>query len=384
MPAHNKRLLLNGYIVAIWATLALTLVLHLLQPVFRGAPPLHLFLVGIMLASWYGGFRAGFLATALSGLASAYFFTEPFLALQIVEDREQLSLVLFVSVGGLFSLVIAMLRRSELRVLQEMIRHKERLEQEIAMRAQAEVELQLINSELEQRVQERTHALRHNEEQIRESLLQKEMLLKEIHHRVKNNLQIVTSLLTMQAETQTDAGVRDQFQDCQYRIRSMALIHEQLYSSQDLKSIDFADYAAQLVGQIHRTFARSVSSVSVRVAIPPLLIDIDQALPLGLILNELVSNSFKHAFSESSDAGEKALWVTVEPEAADGVVLEVGDSGSGIPDDVDLERSSSLGLLLIRSLVMQLQGRLSVQRQPNTVFRVVLPRKKILRQPVGT
>ncbi|WP_374087022.1 PAS domain S-box protein [Methylomicrobium lacus] len=215
-----------------------------------------------------------------------------------------------------------------------------------------------------------------SEARIAASLHEKEVLLKEIHHRVKNNLQVIASLLRLQADTLSDPAARDLFLDSQRRVRSMALVHEQLYQSSGLSSINVAEYIANLVSYIRRSHAQAPSLVSIRVDIPAITLEIDQAVPLGLIISELVANSIKHAFPASGNASAATLWVTMAAAEDGGLTLEVGDNGQGIPDQVDIERPSSMGLHLVQSFVLQLNGRLTVQRRPSAVFSIFIPKKK--------
>lgn len=214
-----------------------------------------------------------------------------------------------------------------------------------------------------------------NEERITASLLEKEVLLKEIHHRVKNNLQVVASLLRLQATTLNDPAARDLFLDSQRRVRSMALVHEQLYRSNGLAGINVKEYIDNLVNYIRRSNAQANSNVSVSIDIPPITLDIDQAIPLGLIISELISNSFKHAFTDTRTESRAELWVKLAPAASDGLMLEVGDNGQGIKDDVSIEHPLSMGLHLVNSFILQLHGRLSVQCRPSAVFSIFIPKK---------
>ncbi len=214
-----------------------------------------------------------------------------------------------------------------------------------------------------------------NEEHITASLQEKEVLLKEIHHRVKNNLQVIASLLRLQAGTLSDPAARDLFLDSQRRIRSMALVHEQLYRSSELASINVKDYIDNLVSYLRRSNAQASYNVSVNIDIPPITLDIDQAIPLGLIISELVSNSFKHAFTDIGVESVAELWVKLNPGENGGLMLEVGDNGQGIKGEVDIEHPLSMGLHLVNSFILQLHGRLSVQCCPGAVFSIFIPKK---------
>jgi PAS domain S-box-containing protein len=214
-----------------------------------------------------------------------------------------------------------------------------------------------------------------NEERIAASLREKEVLLKEIHHRVKNNLQVIASLLRLQADTLTDPVARDSFLDSQQRVHSMALAHEHLYQSQGLASINMTEYISSLVNSIRRSYGKSVSPVELRVEIANIELDIEQAVPMGLIISELAANSFKYAFAPPADFRSK-LWVRLAEDDAGRLILEVGDNGRGIPDTVEVAQPSSMGLHLVQSFVLQLNGHLTVQRRPGAVFSISIPKKK--------
>ncbi len=215
-----------------------------------------------------------------------------------------------------------------------------------------------VKAALESLVAERTV-------QLTESLAHKETLLKEIHHRVKNNLQVISSLLSMQADGVADAATRALLEQSKRRVRSMALIHERLYASQTLARIDFAEYARALSAFLVRTYSLN-GAVSLTVdADTTTELDIDTAVPCGLILNELVSNALEHAFKDGR-AGQ--LLVSVAPRPDGGVRLEVRDTGTGLPPGFDPATSASLGMSLVLSLVRQIKGRLDIDRQGGTGF----------------
>lgn len=198
------------------------------------------------------------------------------------------------------------------------------------------------------------------EDQMRASLREKEVLLKEIHHRVKNNLQIINSLLSMQAEALGDARVKAAFSDSQNRIRAMALIHETLYSAGDLGRIDVRTYCERLTGALARGYGQTTQGVEVRLGIAHgLFLTLDAAVPCGLIINELVTNSFKYAFP-----GGRGGLISVGVICRDGRfwTICVGDNGVGMPE-LDLQNISSTGLQLVSGLCDQLEATFRIERR---------------------
>ena len=210
------------------------------------------------------------------------------------------------------------------------------------------------------------------EEQIKASLHEKEILLKEIHHRVKNNLQVITSLLNLQSSAITQPEVLAMFMESQSRIRSMALIHEKLYQSEDLAKIDFAEYVESLTNYLFRTYVVNSSLIRLHVQIENVSLDVDAALPCGLMINELVSNSIKYAFP-----GERKGEINIRlfRREDDRLVLSVKDNGVGLPDEVDIKNSKSLGLKLVNILTKQLGGELDYTRTGGTEYKVVFRAK---------
>ncbi len=206
------------------------------------------------------------------------------------------------------------------------------------------------------------------EEQVKSSLSEKEVMLREIHHRVKNNLQIISSLVSLQADNLVDERMREELKDVRDRVRSMALVHEKLYQTSDLAQLNFGDYATNLLHSLWRSHGALADKVRLHLAVAPVALPIEAAVPCGLLLNELAGNALKHAFPGNS-GGE--VTVTLEHDAATGSVsLQVRDNGVGLPVGVDWRQSRSLGLRLVQILTNQLRGTLETGSGPGTTFQV--------------
>ena len=207
-------------------------------------------------------------------------------------------------------------------------------------------------------------------EQQQASLQEKEALLKEIHHRVKNNLQIVYSLLRLQQRRTLDRQAAGILLDSQNRIKSIALVHEKLYRSDNLAEINFAQYISSLAASLLSSYCISSEHIALETKVEPIALDIDKAIPCGLILNELVSNALKYAFPENC-AGE--IQVELRAKNKNLVQLTVSDNGVGIPSQFDLSRTKSLGLQLVQDFVNQLEGTVRIESQQGTIVEISFP-----------
>jgi two-component sensor histidine kinase len=205
------------------------------------------------------------------------------------------------------------------------------------------------------------------ERRLRDSLREKQVLLKEIHHRVKNNLQVICSLLSLQSRKIEDQELLQMFEESQNRVRSMALIHERLYRSDDLSSVDFGEYVRNLATQLVQSYRRGLGPVDLRVDAADVELAINAAVPCGLIVNELVTNSLKHAFVDGRP-GE--IHIELRPERDHLVTLAVGDNGVGFPDEVDFRQTDSLGMQLVNTLANQLGGTVELSNGQGTRFEI--------------
>jgi two-component sensor histidine kinase len=213
-------------------------------------------------------------------------------------------------------------------------------------------------------------ALREHEARLTVALREKEVLLKEIHHRVKNNLQVICSLLNLQSDLIEDAPLRAHFHESEQRIQTMALIHETLYQVSDMASFHLAPYVQRLSDALLRAYGGEAGRVTLTTRLVELTLPLDSAVPCGLILHELLSNALKHAFPDGR-CGAITLDLRAEPDQR--VTLRVADTGVGVPEGFDVRQSDSLGLQLVCALTEQLGGTLSVARHGGAAFTLTFP-----------
>lgn len=201
--------------------------------------------------------------------------------------------------------------------------------------------------------------------QLKASLKEKELLLKEVHHRVKNNLQIMSSLLNLQSGYINDKQTLEMFKESQNRVKSMALIHEKLYESEGLTGIDFAEYIRNLTAYLFRLYEVNAKAISLKIDAEKVFLDVSTAISCGLILTELLSNALKYAFPAGRE-GE--IFIDLRSHSNERIKLSVSDNGIGLPKDLDFRNTDSLGLQLVCALTDQLRGTIELERSAGTAF----------------
>lgn len=212
---------------------------------------------------------------------------------------------------------------------------------------------------------------RQAEAQLHESLAEKEVLLRELHHRVTNNLQIISSLLNLHGNRITDPQLREILQDSQNRVRAMAMIHEILYQSSNLAALNFTEYIQTLVNHLFESYTVDRAAISLRVEVQAgVTINVDKAVLCGLIINELVANALKHGFPNGA-RGE--VLVTLVTSGKKTIALSVANNGSSLPADFDINNGRSMGLTLVLSLIKQIKGKLEIETGAMTVFKIIFP-----------
>ncbi len=215
------------------------------------------------------------------------------------------------------------------------------------------VSISKINAVLLRTIDERKKA----EEQIKQSLIEKEALLREIHHRVKNNLAVISSLLGLQAEGITDESLRQSLEEMKQRMKSMALVHEHLYQKKDFSRINYKDFIIDVIKELESIYHKHNRTIEIKLNIEDLTLDIDSAIPCSLIINELVTNAYKYAFPDNR-SGELSISFVKEDDA---YILTIKDNGIGLPENVDFRNSNTLGLQIVNVLCKQLRANLEMR-----------------------
>jgi len=258
---------------------------------------------------------------------------------------------------------------SQVSMVMENIRQSEELQQTYNILEERvkgrTLELLKSNALLREEIEKRIRA----EIEIKKSLQEKEILLKEVQHRVKNNLQVISSMLDLQTDYVKDSGVLKLFVEAQKRVKSMALVHERMYQSEVLTDLDFTQYIENLGNYIFKIYGVNTKRISMKIDINEANIDFNRAILLGLIVNELISNSLKHAFPDDLEGQ-----VNVRLDSEDKYfILTTSDNGVGLPKKFRLRQTKSLGLQLVQALTNQLKGSIKIDRRKGTRFRIKFP-----------
>lgn len=273
---------------------------------------------------------------------------------------------LFNGKGEIVGAIESMRDITEYKKAQGKLKHfNEDLERKIKERTES---LHQITSQLQKKVLEHETA----EKRLQESLDEKVILLREIHHRVKNNLQILISLINLQSRNIPDGNVQAALKETQNRVRAMSLVYEKLYQSDSLTHIDFSDYIRYLVTQLFGYYGVDSRRVALKLDIKKILVNINTAIPIGLMINEMASNSLKHGFP---DGREGDILIAINKESPMLFIIYT-DNGVGIPRDLDWRNAKSLGLRLLISLVEQLSGTIELDRTSGTKFTIVVKEKE--------
>ena len=210
------------------------------------------------------------------------------------------------------------------------------------------------------------------EEQLKKSVHEKEILLKEIHHRVKNNMQVISSILKLQSAYVKDEKTVELLNECRNRISSMAFIHAALYMTKDFSNVSFSDYVSNIAGNLQQSYVSADKKILLKVDIPKVNLHIDDAIPCGLIINELLSNSFKYAFAKKKK-GTVGISVKVKKE---NIILAIWDNGAGFPKNINYKDTESLGLQLVSSLTEQIGGKIKMESKKDEGTQYIIAFRK--------
>lgn len=253
------------------------------------------------------------------------------------------------------------------RLAMENKRLLQELKRELTERKLAEEKLKKYRDQLEEMVKERTTRLAETNEELQREIAEKELLLKEIHFRVKSNMQLISNMLSIQKSQIKDESAQKVFMEGWSHIRFMALVHEKLYQSDDFTRIDFAEFTKSLINDLFGTYNIDPDTIDLKLSIKNVYLDINLAIPCGLIINELVSNSLKYGYLEQQK-GE----IIIEFKAKNkNYQLTIGDNGIGFPKYLDFRNAESLGLQLVRLLCKKINATIELDRSKGTRFKIV-------------
>ncbi len=368
----NYKLVIN---VGIWA--AGTLFFYLMVSQWMGGAAYLWYFTFPLLTSFLLGSKKGLWGaiTLIFATILLFVFGERFGFKSSQTAAFELRFVMAYGVVAVFAYAFEKTRENtQLRVIRQNTELNDRLSELELLKN----ELEKTNSVLDERVKVRTAELQQANATLDAELREKDILLKEIHHRVKNNLQIISSLLYLQSQSLKDENSKALFEDSRNRILSMAMVHENLYQSKDIANVNMKDYIKTLTSALMHSYSNPNIYVELELIVDHLPVTIDKAIPLGLIVNELVSNALKYAFtdfhkkadSNLSAAHVPMITVALKQETYPGVILVVADNGRGIPDEINFRESPSLGLQLVNSLVNQIDGSVELCKDNGTEYKI--------------
>ena len=237
------------------------------------------------------------------------------------------------------------------------------------------VEREMADAEVRRKRRQAEDALRESEKALRAMMLEKEVLLKEIHHRIKNNLQLISSMISLESDTLADERLQRVLGDINNRIRTIGLVHEELNQANDHERLEFSEYAGRIMQYLWAAHNTATEKVRLNLLLAPLMLPVNSAMHCGLILNELTTNAIKYGFPGGRE-GEVSVLLEHDP-ATGAVCLRVRDNGVGLPADLDWQQSSSLGLRLVQLLATQMHGTVQAGSGPGTEFRIRFNVKEI-------
>lgn len=370
---------IRNILILITGLIIYTVLFFQLYPVFKGAVTTLAFIPVIIGGALFGK-RGGLITSIVAILLFIVLF-------RLLPDKK--GGMSASAIPTIITIIITGTAVGWLKDLQEKLKFKsEEMRLEVQKRKGTEENLRLSYEKLEDRVRERTLELagvneslvkeieerKQTEFQLTGSLNEKAVLLKEVHHRVKNNLQIISSLLNIQSSYIEDQQVVDVLKDCQLRVRSIALVHENLYQSTTLAEINVASYLSGLISHLNSTFDSLNRNLDVRISVNvhEIKLGIDLAIPCGLIVNELLSNVYKHAFPHQ-ESGEIRIELIKQDDGK--LLLEVEDNGIGLDEDFDINKFTSLGMHLIHSLTDQMNGELTLNSSQGTKVSILFSDK---------